>query len=225
MIRPLMLTIALLAALPARADALLDQIVAGARAAAPMGFQRTAVIEPGDPKQPTVKRVDRFDPAAPEPKRWTLVSVNGAPPTAKDQDQYRKQVTSVPAPGYYRIATFLSAGAVRAAHAQGHAVYRVAKLPAGSVKANGFDLSSRLSAELMVDQRGARPTVSRVRIYLAKPIRIMVVAKLDRFEAVSDYAAGGSGTPVLVAQSSDVTGSNPLNGNGTVRQRFSFRPL
>ncbi len=36
----------------------------------------------------------RFDPARPPAERWTLLAVNGRPPTAKEADQYARAATS-----------------------------------------------------------------------------------------------------------------------------------
>ncbi|QMW21541.1 hypothetical protein [Sandaracinobacteroides saxicola] len=211
-------------ALPAHADALLDQVLAGARVAKPQSFERTAVLVASNDKgSTTINRVQRFNAAAPAGKQWTLVSENGAPPSAKATEEFTKSINKVPAPGYYRIATFLGAGAIRLADSGGKAVYRITKLPKGSVNGGGFDLSDRLSADLTVDP--ATATVTRTRIFLPKPTRIMLVAKLDKFDAVTDYAPVPGSAPRITTQSSEITGDNPMQGAGTQKQNFTYRPL
>lgn len=224
-VRPLLAASFLLASTAAGADPLLDQVVAVAKATPPAAFERTTIIEASDGKQAqTVRRVDRYDPKAPEERRWTLVSVNGAAPAPKDLEAYRKQILATPAPGYYRIATFLRSGAQRVGEANGRVTYRIPTLPKGSVKGGPMDLSGLLSAEVVVDQTAPKPVVSRIRFFLPKPTRVMLVAKLDRFEAISDYGLS-NGAPAIVAQVTEMVGTNPMQGSGTQRTRVSFRAL
>ena len=150
---------------------------------------------------------------------------DGRAPTDHDRAAFTKAVGGLPAPGYYRLATFLSRGAERSTDAHGRTVYRIARLPAGSVKAAGFDLSDRLAAEATVEQANGRAYVSRVRIFLPAPTRIMMVAKMDRFEAVTDYALGPDGTPVLTRQTTETAGYNPMQGDGQVKQVWQYRTL
>lgn len=203
------------------ADPLLTQVVESARAAKPFAFERQGVIEQvSGAKRREQHRTERFAGGA-----WSLVTADGRAPSEHDQAAFAKAVASLPAPGYYRLATFLSGGAVRATDAQGRTIYRIARLPAGSVKASGFDLSDRLAAEATVEQANGRPYISRVRIFLPAPTRIMMVAKMDRFEAVSEYALGPGGAPVLTRQTTETAGYNPMQGDGQVRQSWTYRTL
>ena len=55
----------------------------------------------------TVKSVsiEEFDPTKPADARWTLVSVDGAPPSASKLKKYRKEAAKRRVvPGYHRIA-------------------------------------------------------------------------------------------------------------------------
>ncbi len=103
------LVLVLLAGTPARADAVLDRLRTEAAKAGVRGFERTTRKAKTTPKGPvTDVRVDRFDPRAAAGRQWTLLSVNGRPPTPTDQGEHRKLVSSLRVPGFYRLSAILA---------------------------------------------------------------------------------------------------------------------
>ena len=166
-------------------------------------FERTqrsiSTEEDGAPE--TRLRVDRWDG-----KQLTLVSINGKPPTQKEAEEYRKATAGRPVPSYHRLASFLGQGARRVPDAKGRVVYRVDKLPKGSINI-GRDISANVAAEAIVDTSGPKPFVSRLRIVLPKPLSFFMVAKLDSFEAENEYRLGPDGRPVLVHQKQTISGA------------------
>jgi hypothetical protein len=203
-------------------DPLLPQIIAGARAvpAASIAWERTQkqLGKDGDTGEAESHvRVDRWDG-----KALATISVDGKPPNPEEAAKFRKAAAGRPVPGYHRVADFLGAGAVRSSDAQGRIVYRVTGLPKGSINI-GKDISANLVAEALVDSSGPQPYVSRLRIVLPKPLSFFLVAKLDSFEAVSDYRLV-NGKPTLVRQTQTVSGSQMGKG-GTTRSESTYTPL
>lgn len=188
----------------APSDPLLLRIVAGAAAvpASALDFDRTTVstqVADGKTERRTV--VDRWDGRA-----WSVVSIDGKPPLPKEAGAVLKAARNGPVPGYHRLAEILSEGAVRTTGPHGETVYRVLHLPEGSVTMRGAP-ADRFAAELTVDTNGPVPIVRHARYYAPAPMRIMMVAKLDRFEAHSDFRIGSRGRPELTRQTVDIAGT------------------
>lgn len=211
----------LTAAAPAP-DPLLEQVLAGARAVPPtsISFERTqrSINKEGDGAPETRVRVDRWDG-----KQMTLVSIDGKAPSQKEAESYRKALAGRPVPGYYRLASFLGQGARRVPDAKGRVIYRVDKLPKGSINI-GRDISANITAEAIVDTSGPKPFVSRLRMTLPKPLSFFMVAKLDSFEAENEYRMGPDGRPVLVHQKQAMSGAQ-MGTPGTSTAESHYQPL
>lgn len=217
---------ALLAALPARADAILDRLRTEAARAEVIGFERTTREEKQTAKGPIVEvRVDRFDPRAPAGRQWTLVSVNGRAPTLREQGDHRKLVTSLPVPGFYRLSAILAGEPQRSVDADGRILYRWTSLPPGSMPTPGPDISTRMAAEAVVEKVGGKPIFRSVRLYAPKPFPVMAVAKVKAFDLQNYYADGAEGVPVLVSQSGLTDISAPFGQGGRQTSQTRFRPL
>jgi len=150
--------------------------------------------------------VERFDPVKPAEERWTLVSVNGAPPAEVDLQRYRSGTVKRRVPGYSRLAGYFGTPATVSTDANGRKVFRFAALPKGTVVVMDSDVSSDAAADASVTESGGVPFVEEVRITV-KPTRIKLVAKLEKYEAIGRYRLGPEGKPLLVEQVSDVAGS------------------
>ncbi|MDT9600191.1 hypothetical protein [Sphingosinicella rhizophila] len=74
----------------AKADDLQDKLLAGARAtrADSFGFRRTLVIDSSD--NPRKVLVEQYDPRRPLAQQWSLISVDGRAPTAKERADARR---------------------------------------------------------------------------------------------------------------------------------------
>ena len=154
----------------------------------------------------TIKAVsiEQFDPTKPEDARWTLVSVNGAPPSATQLRKYRKKAAKRRVvPGYHRLANYFGAPATVSSEADGKTVFRFANLPKGSVSINETDLSHLASAEVSVAEADGGTFVEQVNFTL-KPRRTHVI---DRYETTFHYRIGPGGKPILTATTSDLFGS------------------
>jgi hypothetical protein len=206
----------------APADPVLQKIIAGAAAVPPAStsFERTTRVVERDESgaAETTVRVDRWDG-----KLLSLVSINGKPATAGEIADFRKAAAARPMAGYYRLATFVSAGARRTGEKPGQLLYRIDHMPKGSVDLNG-DKSDKFSADLTVDTSGPVPVVSRLHIFLPKPFSIMFVAKVDKFDVVNDYAAGKDGRPALVHSVQQLAGAQ-FGKAGETRTEISYTPV
>lgn len=211
----------LAAAAPAP-DPLLGRIIADARTVTPaaIAFERQSrtVSQEKDGESASRTRVDRWDG-----RNFTLVSVDGKPPQAKEIEEFRKAIASRPVPGYHRIADLLKAGAVRETDAQGHIVYRVTGLPKGSITM-GKDVSASLIGEFTVDASAAQPFVTRARLILPKPLSFFMVARLDSLEIVNDYKLGSNGRPYLARAVQAMSGAQ-FGKQGSTRSDTSYKML
>lgn len=200
-------TAAALAFAPAaHADALQDQLLAGARAvrADAYVFRRTLAIErTGAPRQ---VRVEQFDPRRPANARWGLVSIDGRTPTPKELADARKQRRG-PIPSYADLARWIGAPATRAPAPAGYALYRFARLPKGALKLGPSDVSGNMGAEALVNLKGPRPFVERVRWTANKPFRMMLVASIRSMDITGRYRLHPDGQPVPADLSSQTAGS------------------
>ena len=186
---------------------------------AALAFDRTVTTtQSGGGKAETSVRVERWDG-----RQLTLVTTDGKPPTVDETAQFSKQAAGRPVAGYYRLAHYLGAPAERASDAAGGIVFRIARLPAGSIDISG-DRSDRFAGEATVATAGPLSYVRRLHLHAREPFRVMIVARIDRFDVVSDYAPGKSGRPELTRQVQEYAGSRP-GESGTVRTEsvYSYR--
>lgn len=211
-------SVALAAAAPVQADALQQQIVAQAKALGPDAFAFTRSLSVQQTGQERRVQVDRYDPAA--TPRWTLATVNGAPPSKKEAEGHRKASARQPMPGYYRLAHWFGAPATRIAEEPGRVVFRFPRLPKGTLDLNGHDASADTSAEAVVNTAGPVPFVERTSFLSTKPFRMMMVFKIEKLEASSRYRMI-DGRPAVVENRFVMTGSG-MGRSGSLTSAATF---
>lgn len=203
-------------------DPVLERVIAGAKAVPPAAtaFERTARTTSKDETGATETRVrvDRWDGA-----QLTPVSIDGKPPTPAQFAEIQKATAGRPVPGYHRVADFLKNGAVRVPDPQGRTVYRVTGLPKGTVNI-GKDISASLVGEAVVDTSGPQPYVSRLRVYLPKPLSFFMVAKLDAYEQINEYRLGPGGKPALFKALQAMSGAQ-FGKSGSTRTEATYNAL
>src|SRR5262245_35458778 len=150
--------------------------------------------------------VEQYDPARPPERRWTLVSVDGAPPSEEELKRYSAASPTRRVPGYYRLAGYFGTGATVSTDPRGRTVLHFGALPKDAVVVMDSDVSEDAVVDASVADAGGTPFVEEVRVTV-KPTRIKLVAKLQKYEAVGRYRLGPEGKPLLVEQTSDVAGS------------------
>lgn len=115
----------------ANSDALKQQIVAQARTVSPddYAFTRTSKVEQieGDKTEQRVI-VDRWDPTKPAAQRWSLVSIDGHPPKAKELKAYTTESAKRRVPSYGRVASYFGGTSTKSVDSRGRTVYRFACL-------------------------------------------------------------------------------------------------
>jgi hypothetical protein len=179
----------------AQADALLDQIVAGAKADKHVQWsvERSTADFDTDGKLKTTS-IAHFNGAAAKGARWSLVSVDGKAPAANVEKEFSKAFNSSDyKPTYAQVADLLS-GAVTKISPN---CYRLVGLPAKTIVAAGYDLSSFLQADLFIDSSGAQPFVSQVKISAPKPFKPMSMSTVARLERVMNFIRGPQGLPMM----------------------------
>jgi len=201
--------------LPAQADALQDQIVAAARTTPRdgYGFRRTLVSDQTDTPRKTL--VERFDPRQPAAQRWTLESIDGRAPNAKELEQARKAKRD-PTASYADIARWFGAPATRSDAAPGTVTYRFAGLPSGTIKLGSHDASPDMQVEATVNTRGKTPFVERVRMLSAKKFHMMLVASVESIVIVMQYRQQADDRAVPAETGSEFAGSM-LGKRGKIR--------
>ncbi|WP_199554731.1 hypothetical protein [Sandaracinobacteroides hominis] len=225
--RPALFAAALMLFAPvaAQADAVLDRILADSARAPIPAIERTSRAElRADPEKEPALVVDRFTPTGARSGKWTLVNFNGHKPTPKEIDRHAKANPRNVVPGFHRLSVVLRTPPTKQSQANGRTVYHWASLPEGAVVTPGGDISSRLSADLTVEDVDGKPTPVRVRIYSPEPFKIRGIATMNRFEVISNYRPGAT-YPFLASQTSDSDVSAPFGFGGRRKSEISFRPL
>jgi hypothetical protein len=184
-------------------------------------FTRSIRSEPtANGKTETTITVDKYDPTKSGDARWTLVSVDGAPPSADALSKYRKEAPQRRVPGYYRLANYFAGPVTTTTDSRARTVFRFASLPKDSVLVFNSDVSHNTSAEAAVGEANGVPFVEQVRLSI-KPTRIKLIMKLEHYESTSRFRMGPDGKPVLVEQVADVTGSG-LGQEGRLHQVINY---
>lgn len=184
-------------------------------------FTRTIRAEPtAAGKTETTITVDKYDPTKSGDVRWTLISVDGAPPSADALRKYRKESPKRRMPGYHRLANYFAGPLTTATDSRGRTVFHFASLPKDSVLIFNSDVSHNTSAEAAVGEANGVPFVEQVRLSI-KPTRIKLIMKLEHYESTSRFRMGPDGKPVLVEQVADMTGSG-LGQEGRLHQVITY---
>src|SRR5436190_16474210 len=125
-------------------DELKQRILAQAQNVSPddYAFTRTVRIEQtSNGKTEQKLTVEKFDPAKPAESRWTLVSVDGAPPSADALKTFRTDSAKRRVPGYYRLAEYFATPATSSADSRGRTVFHFNALSKDTVKVMDSDVS------------------------------------------------------------------------------------
>lgn len=220
MIRLAALIATALAPAAAWGDALQGEVLATMRATRADGFafRRTIAIERSGAARKVF--VERFDPRRPAADRWTLVSVDGRAPTAKETSQSRKAHRG-PIPSYGELAKWFGAPALRSDNAPGQVTYRFARLPDGVLKIGPHDASRDTQAEAVVNTTGTAPYVERVRFTSNRPFRMMLVASVQAMTITARYRLLSSGGVAPAAITSAITGAM-LGKSGKIDTVMTF---
>ena len=218
------LAIPLLAiATPAHADPLQDRVVAFARQVSPTAFAFTQTTRVNQTGSAAKTIVTRYDPLQPKGRRWTLMSIDGAPPTAKQRDGAAKRSKDRDPDSYGELAKWFATPATRIAETPSSVTYRFARLPAGTVKIGSHDASADTVAEALVDTSGRVPVVTRIRYVSSTSFRMALVARVDRYAFQSSYRLL-DGIPVPAGVEADITGSL-LGKSGSIVTRVSYSDM
>ncbi|UVO54646.1 hypothetical protein [Sphingomonas sp. SUN039] len=188
------------------ADALQQQVLAGAKAVSARDFTFIQTMRFERTGAAPMERVSRYDPRG-VGKPWTLMKIDGKPPTPKQMEQDARRASRVPPPSYARIAEWFGAPATRITTTPTSVTYRFASLPKGTIKMGSYDASPNTSAEAVVNIAGKVPFVERARFSSNTPTRLFLVAKLERFVANSTYRLLPDGRPVPSSVATEFSGS------------------
>lgn len=186
-------------------DTLRDRIIADARSLSPaaLAFDRTTLgLQVGGGTRTVINRIERWDG-----KTWSLISVNGKPPSAALVREQARLTANLPVPGYHRLAFMLAAGTVRSTDEQGRTVLTIARLPANSIVNDGTDISDHLKAQAIIGTANGLPWVQRLTLTANEPFKLGWVLKVLTFEQVNEYQLDSSGKPRLATQANDSAGT------------------
>jgi hypothetical protein len=150
--------------------------------------------------------IDKFDPTKSGDAKWTLVSRDGAPPSADVLSQYKKDAPKRRVPGYYRLANYFGSPATASTDSRGRTVFHFTALPKDIVKVMDSDVSQNAAADASVSEADGGPFVEHLHVTV-RPTRIKLIAKLESYEFTARYRIGPEGKPLLTEQTTDLSGS------------------
>jgi hypothetical protein len=204
----------------AQADPLQDQLVAAARAEKPAAYRFRRTIASANTGEAQRTFVEQFDPRKPAAEQWTLVSIDGKPPTAKQLASARKAKRE-PDPGYAGLVDWFGGKATRIEAEPGQVTYHFASLPKGTFKIGSHDASADAQAEVQVNRRGPIPFIERVRIGTDKAFRMMLVASVKSVVVTRNFAMLADGHIVPSGVNSIIAGSM-MGKTGEIRTTVTF---
>src|SRR4051812_32569947 len=176
----------------------------------------------------TEKRVlvDKYDPAKSGDARWTLVSTDGAPPSADDLAKYKKESAKRRVPGYYRLAKYFGNNSTVTTDSPGRTVFHFNSLPKDTALVMDSDVSSNTSADVSVTEANGIAFAEQVHLTV-RPTRIKLLMKLERYESTARYRMGPEGKPLLIENTAEMAGSGMgQEGQGRTSISYSdYRPV
>ena len=204
-------------------DALKQRVLAQAQSFSPDDYAFTRTIRSETASNGKTEKkvtIEKFDPTKPADARWSLVSIDGAPPSAEELKGHRKEAAKRRiVPGYHRVAAYFGAPAT-ASESGGKTVFRFASLPKGAISILDTDVSHNATAEASVSEAGGVPFAEEVR-FTVRPMRVKLLMKIDQFETVARYRIGPGGRPLLTESTSEMAGSG-LGREGTMRNTTTY---
>jgi hypothetical protein len=150
--------------------------------------------------------IDKFDPAKSGDARWTLISIDGAAPSADMLSRYNKESPKRRVPGYYRLAKYFNSPASTSSDSRGRTVFHFNSLPKDTAIVFDSDVSSNASADVSVTEANGTPFAEQIHLTV-KPMRLKLIMKLERYESTARYRIGPEGKPLLVEHTADMSGS------------------
>lgn len=210
----------LLAAAPV--DPARDVIIKQAAAMSPgqIKFTRTVTLTRRAPTGTSkTVRVDSWDG-----QRWTLISIDGKPPTAEQKAEAERMAAAGNVPGYHNLGKMLAVATSSRRDADGRLVLVIPRLPAGMVRSGSADISDNLAGEALVATAKGKPFVQQLKVTAREPFSLNMTTKVTGFAQVTSYQLDAKGQPRLVSQHSDSTGSMfGFEGGQTSDTVFSYR--
>jgi len=164
--------------------------------------------------------VEKFDPTKAADDRWTLVSINGAAPSADDTKRYRGESAKRRVPGYYRLANYFGSPSTASTDARGRTVFRFTSLPKNTLLVMDSDVSQNATADASVTEANGTAFVEQLHVSI-KPTRIKLIAKIERYESTIRYKMGPEGKPLLMESTADVSGSG-MGQSGQVHTATTY---
>ncbi len=128
-------------------DELKQRVLAQAQKAGPddYAFTRTVKSEQtSNGKTEQHVNIDKYDPTKSGEARWTLISVDGAPPSADALSRYKKETPKRRVPGYYRLAKYFGTATSVSTDAKGRTVFHFNSLPKDTAIVFDADVSSNI---------------------------------------------------------------------------------
>jgi hypothetical protein len=190
-------------------DELKQRILTQARNIRPDDFAFTRTIKSESTSNGKTEQhvaIDKFDPTKPGDARWTLVTRDGAPPSADALSQYKKDAPKRRVPGYFRLADYFASPATASSDSRGRTVFHFSALPKDIVKVMDSDVSQNATADASVSETDGVPFVEQLHVTV-RPVRLKLIAKLERYEFTARYRIGPEGKPLLMEQTTDLSGS------------------
>src|SRR6266403_971729 len=190
-------------------DELKQRILAQTRSISPDDYAFTRTIHSdgtSNGKAEKKVRIEKFDPTKPAEVRWTLVSVDGAPPSADELDRFKKDAPKRRMPGYYRLAGYFGSSATASTDSHGRTVFHFSALPKDTVKVMDSDVTQNATAEASVSEASGVQFVEQLHVSV-RPMRLKLIAKLESYEYTARFRVGPEGKPLLMEQISEMSGS------------------
>jgi hypothetical protein len=192
-----------------KSDELKQRILAQAQSVSPDDYAFTRTIRTDQRSNGKTEKkgtIEKFDPTKPAEARWTLVSVDGAPPSADALKEFHTDAAKRRVPGYHRLAGYFGTPATATADSHGRTMFHFTALPKESVRVLDTDVSQNTMVDASVSEANGTPFVEQVH-FTVRPMRIKLLMKLNSYESTAHYRLGPEGEPFLIEQTSDMSGS------------------
>lgn len=192
-----------------KADQVKQRILTQAQSLGPDDYAFTRTVKSEQTSNGRVEHhvnIDKYDPTKPSNARWTLVTVDGAPPSADIVAAYNKESPKRRVPGYYRLAKYFGNPSTVSTDSRGRTTFHLNSLPKDSAVVMDSDVSSNTSADVTVSEENATAFAEQVHLSV-RPMRLKLIMKLEHYESTARYRMGPEGKPLLIEHTADMSGS------------------
>lgn len=140
-----------------------------------------------------VTRVRHFDPRRPDGERWTLISIDGNPPTAQEREEYEQDADESEGMGFG--SEFITTGSLQLIE-ETEASYRFGFSPNVKDESEDAEIMRHVNGELGINKRAQY--VETIHLRNTEPFKPKTGVRISIFDLTMKFGPTADGGPIVL---------------------------